>query len=78
MTFKVKATSTNAAYANSPFSTEVSDTTQITLDTPTNVQVSNITENSVTITWQSVDNASGYRIEYRRNGDTQWTSADVN
>lgn len=78
MTFKVKAISSNAAYADSPYSSEVSDTTQITLDTPTGVAVSNITENSVTITWQSVGNASSYKIEYRRNGDTDWTSVPVN
>lgn len=42
------------------------------LSTPTGLNADNITSNSATISWTAVENASGYKVEYRRQGDTTW------
>ena len=49
----------------------------ITLDTPTNLASSNITNNSATVSWSDVSHASGYKVEYRASGATTWTEATV-
>ena len=72
-TIKVKATSTNDNYVESSYSSESSETTLITLATPSGVGVTDVTTNSARIVWNNVTNATGYRIEYRRVGDTEWT-----
>lgn len=42
------------------------------LSTPTGLNADNITSNSATISWNAVENASDYKVEYRRQGDTTW------
>lgn len=42
------------------------------LPTPTGLNADNITSNSATISWNAVENASDYKVEYRRQGDTTW------
>ena len=42
------------------------------LATPTNLTSTNITSNSAQIEWNAVDNATDYKVEYRRQGDTTW------
>ena len=76
-TFKVKATSSSDNYVESSYSGESSATTLVTLATPTGIVVSGITTNSATITWNGVEHNSGYRLEYRRKGDTEWTPVNV-
>ena len=42
------------------------------LSTPTGLNADNITSNSARVSWTAVENASGYKVEYRRQGDTTW------
>lgn len=42
------------------------------LSTPTGLYADNITSDSARISWNAVENASGYKVEYRRQGDTTW------
>lgn len=42
------------------------------LATPTGLNADNITSNSARVSWTAVENASGYKVEYRRQGDTTW------
>lgn len=42
------------------------------LSTPTGLNADNITSNSATISWNAVENATDYKVEYRRQGDTTW------
>ena len=42
------------------------------LSTPTGLYADNITSDSARVSWSAVENASGYKVEYRRQGDTTW------
>ena len=42
------------------------------LSTPTGLNATNVTSNSATIGWNAVENATDYKVEYRRQGDTTW------
>ena len=42
------------------------------LSTPTGLYADNITSDSARVSWTAVENASGYKVEYRRQGDTTW------
>lgn len=42
------------------------------LATPTNLSATNITSNSAQVSWTGVENASSYKVQYRRQGDTTW------
>ena len=42
------------------------------LSTPTGLYADNITSDSATIGWNAVENATDYKVEYRRQGDTTW------
>ena len=42
------------------------------LSTPTGLNADNITSDSARVSWTAVENASGYKVEYRRQGDTTW------
>lgn len=75
--FKVQAITTNEAYENSDYSATSSETTLITLSTPANLAVSNITINSATLSWDEVTHASGYKVEYRQVGAANWTTENV-
>lgn len=44
----------------------------ITLDTPTNLTATDITESSATIGWTGDDNASQFKVEYRVSGASTW------
>ena len=48
-------------------------TLALKLDLPTNLSATNITSTGATLHWDSVDNASDYKIEYRQSGATDWT-----
>lgn len=62
-TFKVQAITTNAAYENSEYSAEISDSSQITLATPAPTLTK--TTNSITATWTAIPNAGGYVVAYK-------------
>lgn len=44
----------------------------ITLDTPTNLASSNITNNSATVSWTGDDRATQFKVEYRASGASNW------
>ena len=72
--FKVMAVSNVQDYVNSAYSATQSETTLITLSTPSSIVVSDITSTSAKITWAEVANASGYKIEYRVAGsEGEWS-----
>lgn len=61
-------------YLDSIESDEVTFETQAAqpLSTPTGLYADNITSDSARIGWNAVENATGYKVEYRRQGDTTW------
>ena len=44
----------------------------ITLNTPTNLASSNITNNSATVSWTGDDRATQFKVEYRASGASTW------
>ena len=42
------------------------------LSTPTGLYADNITSDSARISWNAVENATDYKVQYRRQGDTTW------
>lgn len=46
--------------------------------TPTNITTSEVTSTGFKISWDAVSGATLYKIQYRVNGVTAWTSLDVN
>lgn len=44
----------------------------ITLNTPTNLASSNITNNSATVSWSGDDRATQFKVEYRASGASTW------
>ena len=44
---------------------------------PKNLQVSNITPNSATLTWEAGGNETAWNVEYKKAADEEWTSAHV-
>ena len=50
----------------------------ITLDTPTNLAATDITESSATIGWTGDDAASQFKVEYRASGASTWETKLVN
>ena len=42
------------------------------LATPTGLYADNITSDSARVSWNAVENATGYKVEYRRQGETTW------
>lgn len=44
----------------------------ITLDTPTNLASSNITNNSATVSWSGDDRATQFKVEWRASGASTW------
>lgn len=42
------------------------------LSAPTNLAASNIKATDAVVSWTAVENATSYKVEYRRQGDTTW------
>lgn len=42
------------------------------LSTPTGLYADNITSDSARVSWSAVENATDYKVEYRKQGDTTW------
>lgn len=47
-------------------------TTTMKLTTPTGLTATNIKSTSAQLNWNEVTNATDYKVEYRRQGDTTW------
>lgn len=75
--FKVKARTIAEEYEDSDYSATSTTTTLITLATPTGLAVSNIDLTSATLSWNAVEHASKYRVEYRASGEASWSYQDV-
>lgn len=73
---QVMATTTNASYVNSDYSTQQSVVIQTKLATPTSPAVS-ATINSLTFSWGQVTNASGYVVYYKLSSASTWTSQSI-
>ena len=71
-TFKVKAVGDGDDYVDSPYCSERSATTLIPLSAPEDVAVDQITSTSARVSWSSVANAIGYKVQYRASGETEW------
>ena len=63
-------------YLASEKSTQATFVTQKRLDQPT-LEYGSRTETSITVNWSAVANASGYKLEYRVKGATEWTTENV-
>lgn len=58
-------------YTNSDSATLFATTT-IKLAAPTGLTCNTVTSTSAQIEWNAVENATDYKVEYRRQGDTNW------
>ncbi len=47
-------------------------------DTPNNIQINNVTESSAFVSWDTVTNATEYKIKFRPQGGITWFVANVN
>ena len=64
---------TDREYLNSAAATGTFTTVAlITLDTPTNLASSNITNNSATVSWTGDDRATQFKVEYRASDASTW------
>lgn len=70
---RIKATSTNAAYVDSDYSTTASAVVQTKLATPTGGSVS-ATTSSLTYSWTAVTNATGYTVYYKTSSASTWSN----
>lgn len=43
-------------------------------NTPSNLNATNITDQSATLGWNAVTNATGYKIRYKKSGNNPWTT----
>lgn len=50
---------------------------KVSLDSPKNIKVSDITSNSALVTWSSVKNADSYEVMWTRKGNETWSFATV-
>lgn len=71
-TFSIVATSPDYI-ESSESTTTVRTLPYIKLSSPTGLTADQITSNSATISWNAVENASDYKVEYRVQGATNWT-----
>ena len=50
---------------------------KVSLDSPKNIKVSNITSDSATVTWSSVKNAQSYEVMWTLKGNESWSYKTV-
>lgn len=72
---RVKATSTDASYVDSDYSTEATVVVSTQLDTPSPTYSS--TTNSISATWSKDSNASSYWVFYKKSYDVQYSAEQV-
>lgn len=71
--YEVTAVGNGSTYITSAAATGTFTTVAlITLDTPTNLASSNITNNSATVSWTGDDRATQFKVEYRASGASTW------
>lgn len=71
--YEVIAVGNGSTYITSEAATGTFTTVAlITLDTPTNLASSNITNNSATVSWSGDDRATQFKVEYRASGASTW------
>lgn len=76
-TFKVKAITTNEAYENGDYSPTTSATTLVKLDAPDGLNVTDIHLTDSTLNWNSVADAVGYTVRWRKSDATDWQEKNV-
>ena len=67
---KAECTLYRGVYTGFPFTLTYQTAEQLT--TPTNLSATNITSSGATVSWTGDANATSYKVEYRRQGDTTW------
>lgn len=71
--YEVIAVGNGSTYITSEAATGTFTTVAlITLNTPTNLASSNITNNSATVSWSGDDRATQFKVEYRASGASTW------
>lgn len=76
--YRVTAIGDGTTYTNSDPSSTATFTTLTQLATPTGVTAGSITNDSATISWNAVTNASSYKLEYKTSSASEWTEVTVN
>ena len=70
-------TPTNSTtYDGSAYTSTINATTLIPLAAPSNLNASNVTSTSAKVSWNSVNNATGYKVEFRKSGTSSWLVAN--
>ena len=73
---KVQALGDGKNYGDSEFSTVVSITlpVKVGLPTPTNLKAAFQSDNTISVSWESVPDAGSYTLLYRKTTDSDWTT----
>lgn len=71
---QVMATTTNASYVDSDWSTQQSVVIQTKLATPGSPSITDTTTSSITFGWSTVTNATSYTVYYKLSSATSWSS----
>lgn len=61
-----------ATYGRGLYTTKLNGTSPTTCNAPTNLNVTSLSANSATITWNTAANSTSYRIEYKTLGTNTW------
>lgn len=76
--YDVRVTARGDGWEDSDPTAPVSATTEADepdqLDTPTGLAVDSTTEDSISVSWESVEDAETYLVEYRETGEEEWES----
>ena len=76
--FRVRARGNGSTHSTtySDPSSPVSETTDVpVIDAPTGLRVTSDTDDSVSLSWTSVDHAAMYKVEYKRSTSSRWLHA---
>ena len=75
--FRVRARGNGNPYSTTygDASSDVSQTTEALAPAPTGLRVTSYTDYSVSLDWNGVTHAAGYKVEYRRSGSFTWLHA---
>ena len=76
--WKVQTLGDGVDYADSDYTEERSAATLLKLDAPTNPNVTDKTETTITVAWDAVENASGYRVVYKNKTASSYTYVTLN
>ena len=76
--YQVRTDCNSAGTSYSAYSTIQTFTTICDCTKPTNIAVSNVTQNGATVSWLGNSCAVKYRLQYRVQGTTTWTTKTIN